>query len=277
MDLRQITGPRHRLGGHSGNGRPGRPLRWALYRAPSRIALTCVVPTPAVTEAIAVLRGFPISPVFVRHASPNRDHLISVVDSMRTVPFLIIPVHRNGGSRDCRQSLRKENRTAFGPSADPEAPATPSSDAKLNLQLNDVSPRYAASFPVASSSRRFGIETRPSPTRSSARGFPSTWWPSIPSAVSGDLRFLGADRAPLRPAHCRRLSGSHRARTFGGASRHQRIHCLHRSPTCVLRVRKAESLRRALAAQSRGSRACGRVNPTSVSPPPLRSSLPVTG
>ena len=52
---------------------------------------------------------FPISPVFVRHANPNREHLISVVNSILHVPFLIVPVHRDGGSLDYRQSLRKAN------------------------------------------------------------------------------------------------------------------------------------------------------------------------
>jgi hypothetical protein len=64
-----------------------------------------VVPAQPSTETTAMSGQFPISPVFVRHANPNREHLISVVDSILHVPFLIVPVHRNGGSRDYRQDL----------------------------------------------------------------------------------------------------------------------------------------------------------------------------
>jgi phosphoadenosine phosphosulfate reductase len=76
--------------------------------------------------------------------------------------------------------FEKRIRTAFGPSADPEAPATSSADASLDLQLNH---RVAAIRHIVSGrvvfTTSFGIEDQA--MRSSARGSPSTWWPSIPA------------------------------------------------------------------------------------------------
>jgi hypothetical protein len=57
------------------------------------------------------------------------------------------------------KAFEKRIRTAFGPSADPEAPATPSSDARLDLQLNE---RVAAIRRIVSGrvvfTTNFGIE-----------------------------------------------------------------------------------------------------------------------
>src|SRR6266849_11061890 len=56
--------------------------------------------TATVKYVTAARCTFAPSPVSARHSTPHCDRLISLVDSIRLVLFLIVPVGRNGGSID---------------------------------------------------------------------------------------------------------------------------------------------------------------------------------
>jgi phosphoadenosine phosphosulfate reductase len=111
-------------------------------------------------------RRFAISPVFLRHTILRRDDPNSFVDSIRLVPFLIVPVHRNGGKKlNTAKILQERIRSAFAPAAN-SAVKSPdrnelarSSDACLNLDLGQ---RIAAIRSIASGrivfTTSFGIE-----------------------------------------------------------------------------------------------------------------------
>ena len=50
------------------------------------------------------LCGFAPRPVCVRDSILDRDHHISIVDSIAAMPLLIVPVKRNGGSDELREN-----------------------------------------------------------------------------------------------------------------------------------------------------------------------------
>ena len=110
--------------------------------------------------------AFANSPVSMRHAIPRHDSPISVVDSIRLVPFLIVPVHRNGGKKlNTTKILQERVRSAFAPAAEPAAdnpdPNELARSAKACLDF-DLAQRIAAIRNIARGrivfTTSFGIE-----------------------------------------------------------------------------------------------------------------------
>jgi phosphoadenosine phosphosulfate reductase len=107
-------------------------------------------------------RAFANSPVSLRHTIPRRDDPISVVDSIRLVPFLIVPVHRNGGKKlNTAKILQERIRSAFEPAVENPDSNKLARSADICLDL-DLAQRIAAIRNIARGrvvfTTSFGIE-----------------------------------------------------------------------------------------------------------------------